>query len=179
MKYKYCPKCGRELVEKYSWDEGGVPYCEHDNMMYFDTPKPCIIVAVVKGDEVLLLKQSYIFKDSKVLISGYVTNGETVEETVSREVLEETGIEIEDMMYLGSHYLQAKEIIMLTYICRYKSGEIKKSDEVEGIGWEKLNNAISEMKQDDIGKAVMMKVLQLTSIWNNEIFKHIRYVQNS
>lgn len=68
---------------------------------------------------------------------------------------------------------------MLTYICRYKSGEIKKSDEVEGIGWEKLNNAISEMKQDDIGKAVMMKVLQLTSIWNNEIFKHIRYVQNS
>lgn len=179
MKYKYCPICGRELIEKYSWDEGGVPYCEYDNMMYFDTPKPCVIVAVIKGDEVLLLKQSYIFKDSKVLISGYVTSGETVEETVSREVLEETGIEIEDMMYLGSHYLAAKEIIMLTYVCRYKSGELIKSDEVEGAGWEKLCNAISEMKQDDIGKAVMMKVLTLAEMWNDETFKYIRDIQNS
>lgn len=179
MKYKYCPICGRELIEKYSWDEGGVPYCEHDNMMYFDTPKPCIIVAVVKGNEVLLLKQSYIFKDSKVLVSGYVTNGETVEDTVSREVLEETGIEIEDMMYLGSYYLSAKEIIMLTYVCKYKSGEIIKSDEVEGIGWEKLDNAISKMKQDDIGKAVMTKVLQFTNMWNDETFKYVRDVQNS
>ena len=76
MKYNFCPKCGNKLVEKYSWDEGGVPYCIKDDIMFFDTPKPCIMVAVIKEDKILLLKQSYIYKNSKVLISGYVSNGE-------------------------------------------------------------------------------------------------------
>jgi NAD+ diphosphatase len=41
------------------------------------------------------MKQSYIFKNSKVLVSGYVTIGETVEQTVVREVKEETGITVD------------------------------------------------------------------------------------
>ena len=67
MKYKFCPMCGRRLEEKFSWDEGGVPYCSHDDIMFFDTPKPCIMVAIIKEDEILLLKQRYIYENSKVL----------------------------------------------------------------------------------------------------------------
>lgn len=159
MKFKYCPKCGKELVEKYSWDEGGVPYCPVDNIMYFDTPKPCVIVAVLKDNNILLLKQSYIFKNSKVLVSGYVTNGETVEETVYREVKEETGITVGNIKYLGSEYLSSKELIMLTFMANYVEGEINKSDEVEWVDWRELENAIYEMKEDEIGKNVVRKVL--------------------
>ena len=36
MKYKFCPLCGRKLEERYSWDEGGVPYCPKDDHV-FDT----------------------------------------------------------------------------------------------------------------------------------------------
>lgn len=160
MKFKYCPKCGRKLVEKYSFDEGGVPYCEFDNIMYFDTPKPCIVVAVIKDDKILLLKQSYIFKNSKVLVSGYVTNGETVEETVCREVKEETGITAEVIKYLGSEYLASKEIIMLTFMARYVEGEINKSSEVEWVEWGQIEDALCEMKEDEIGKRVVRKVLK-------------------
>lgn len=160
MKFKYCPKCGRVLEEKYSWDEGGVPYCPVDDVMYFDTPKPCIIVAVVKEDKILLLKQSYIFKNSKVLISGYVTNGETVEETVFREVKEETGITTKDIKYLGSEYLPSREILMLTFMAKYVEGEIYKSSEVEGAEWSKLDSAICEMSEDEIGKRIVIKVLK-------------------
>ena len=119
MKFNYCPICGEKLIVKYSWDEGGVPYCPVDDMMYFDTPKPCIIVAVIKEDKILLLKQSYIFKNSKVLLSGYVTSGETVEETVHREVLEEVGIKIKNLKYLGSETLTSKDIIMITFMADY------------------------------------------------------------
>ena len=79
--------------------------------MYFDIPKPCIIVAVIKDNDILLLKQSYIFKNSKVLVSGYVSQGETVEEAVYREVKEETGIDIQDIKYLGSEYVCFKRNI--------------------------------------------------------------------
>ncbi len=178
MRYKYCPICGKPLKDKYSWDEGGVPYCETDDMMFFDTPKPCIIVAVVKDDQVLLLKQSYIFKNSKVLVSGYVTTGETVENTVKREVMEETGIIIGDITYLGSDYLASREIIMLTFLAKYESGEINKSEEVEGIQWIKISNALQEMQEDEIGKNVMKKVLKIHNRCDDEALKIVNNFYN-
>lgn len=164
MKFTFCPKCGAKLIDKYSYDEGGVPYCPVDDIMYFETPKPCIIVAVLKDNEVLLLKQSYIFKNSKVLISGYVTNGENIEETVYREVEEETGISICNIKYLGSEYLSSKEIIMITFMAEYLDGEIIKSEEVEGAEWIKIDNALDQMKEDEIGKRIIKKIInQLNS----------------
>lgn len=159
MKYKYCPVCGRKLEEKYSWDEGGVPYCSFDNIMFFDTPKPCIIAAVIRENEILLLQQNYTFKDSKVLVSGYVSNGETVEETVLREIKEETGITAKSPKYLGSYYLKDKELIMLTFMVEYVEGEIVKSGEVDGASWESLEEALCKMKSDKIGSSVVKKVL--------------------
>lgn len=160
MKFIYCPICGGKLIDKNSWDEGAVPYCPVDDVMYFDTPKPCVVVAVIKGKEILLLKQSYIFKNSKVLVSGYVTNGENVEDTVYREVKEETGITVGDIKYLGSDYLDSKEIIMLTFSALYVEGEINKSSEVEWANWENIDDALSEMSEDEIGKRVVRKILK-------------------
>ncbi|WP_147566487.1 NAD(+) diphosphatase [Clostridium tyrobutyricum] len=160
MKFNYCPICGGKLEERYSWDEGGVPYCPKDDIFFFDTPKPCIIVAVIKGDDILLLKQSYIYKNSKVLLSGYVTNGETVEETVHREVLEESGLKVKDLKYLGSQYVSNKEIIMLTFMAKYDGGKITKSSEVEFVNWSKLENAICEMSEDVVGKKIVKRVLK-------------------
>ncbi|MBQ6820736.1 MAG: NUDIX domain-containing protein [Clostridium sp.] len=159
MKYKFCPICGKKLEERYSWDEGGVPYCNQDNIMFFDTPKPCIMVAVIKEDEILLLKQGYIYENSKILLTGYVGNNETAEDAVKREVNEEAGIEVDNIIYLGSDYVKDKEILMITFKADYISGEINKSDEVEEIGWVKISNALEEMKEDIIGKKVVQKIL--------------------
>lgn len=161
MKFNYCPICGRKLEERYSWDEGGVPYCPKDDIFYFDTPKPCIIVAVLNEDKILLLKQSYIYKNSKVLLSGYVTPGETVEETVHREVFEESGLKVKDLKYLGSEYVNKKEIVMLTFMAKYNGGKIRKSSEVEGLKWANIDDAISEMSEDLIGQKIVKKVIDI------------------
>ncbi|MBS6502630.1 MAG: NUDIX domain-containing protein [Clostridium sp.] len=161
MKYKFCLLCGRGLEEKYSWDEGGVPYCSHDDVMFFDTPKPCIMVAIIKDDEILLLKQSYIYKNSKVLLTGYVDNNETAEEAVYREVKEEAGIDINNITYVGSDYVKDKEFLMITFMADFVSGKINKSDEVESMGWSKLADALDEMKKDIIGTKVVKRVLEI------------------
>jgi len=160
LKYKFCPLCGTTLVEKYSWDEGGVPYCEKDDIMFFDIPKPCIVVAVLKGNKILLLKQSYIYKNSKVLVSGYVSVGETLEDAVLREVKEETGITIGDIKYLGSQCIKSKELLMITFMAKYVEGDIQKSSEVEWVEWESIDNALCEMTEDIIGKNIVKKVLE-------------------
>lgn len=161
MKYKYCPICGKELEEKYSWDEGGVPYCSFDDAMFFDTPKPCIMVGVIKGDEILLLKQSYLYKDSKVLLCGYIGNNEKAEDTVLREVKEESGLIVNNLMFLGTEYVNNKELLMLTYMADYVEGDIIKSDEVEDLGWVKITDALSQMEEDIIGKRVVEKIIKI------------------
>lgn len=160
MKFNFCPRCGSKLEEKYSWDEGGVPYCEKDDMLFFDVPRPCIMVAVVKGNEILLLKQSYIYKNSRVLVSGYVGIDEKAEDTVYREVLEETGIEVEEIEFLGTEFVEGKELLMISFMAKYKDGDLVKSDEVEMASWEKLSSALELMKEDVVGKRVVKKVLE-------------------
>ena len=161
MKYKYCPMCGKELEIKYSWDEGGVPYCKFDDTMFFDTPKPCIMVGVIKDDEILLLKQSYLYKNSKVLLCGYISNDEKAEDTVLREVKEESGLEVDNLVFLGSEFVEGKELLMLSFMAQYKSGHIVKSDEVEDLGWVKLNEALNQMKEDVVGTKIVKKIIAL------------------
>lgn len=160
MKYKFCPLCGRELVMRNSWDEGEGPYCPVDDKMYFDLPKPCVVVAVVRDSKILLMKQSYIFKNSKVLVSGYVTTGEDVESTVIREVKEETGITVDNLKYLGSDVVLGAELLMLTFMADYVEGEITKSDEVEWVDWSNIEDALCQMQEDEVGKRVVKKVLK-------------------
>lgn len=160
MIFKFCPLCGEKLELKNNYDEGMVPYCNNHKELYFDLPKPCMVVAVIRDDKVLLLKQSYIFKNSKVLLSGYVGVDETVEETVYREVKEESGIEVENIRYIGSDYVGGKELLMLTYIADYKAGEINKSTEVEFIEWVNLCDALEQMKEDKVGTKVIKQILK-------------------
>ena len=164
MKFIFCPLCGNKLEEKYSWDEGGVPYCPHDDIMFFDVPKPCIMVAVIRDDEILLLKQSYIYKNSKVLISGYVGIDEKAEDTVYREVLEETGIKVKNIEFLGTDFIENKELLMITFKADYDSGILTKSDEVEMASWEKLNTALEQMSEDKVGQKVVSKVLNIKEL---------------
>ena len=160
MKYEFCPICGRKLEKKISGDEGIVPFCPQDDYFYFDTPSPCIMVAVIKDDEVLLLKQSYIYKNSKVLISGYIGIDEKAEDTVYREVLEETSIEIENIKFLGTDFIQGRELLMLTYSATFKSGTIKTSKEVEEAGWVKISEAFEKLGENEIGKRVLRKAIE-------------------
>ena len=50
---------------------------------------------------------------------------------------------------------------MLTFMANYESGEINKSDEVEGIGWIDLKDALSQMEEDIIGKKVVKKIIDI------------------
>ena len=91
---------------------------------------------------------------------GHMEAGESEQETALREVKEETGITVKDIKYLGSDFVQGKELLMLTYLAYYESGEIEKSTEVEGAAWYNIEDALCELNEDSIGKRVVKKVLK-------------------
>ncbi|OPJ63826.1 NUDIX domain-containing protein [Clostridium oryzae] len=136
MKFIYCPICSDKLIEKEIGDEGLVRYCASCQRPYFDEPSSCVEVLVInERNQILLLKQNYITETHWGVVSGHVTNGETLEETVVREVLEETGQEVERMQYVESYYFMPNELIMAGFIAFVHAKPFNNSNEVDDLMW--------------------------------------------
>lgn len=135
MQPKYCPQCGRPLILQAVGDEGLQPFCPDCARFYFDNPVPCVLTAIVnERDEVLLLRQKHIH-DAPTLCSGYLKKGDTLEETVVREVLEKTGQHVVSCQYAGSWYYPPKRLIMAGFLARVIACDFARSTEVDGLFW--------------------------------------------
>ena len=95
---RICGRCGHKLV--HSEDERMMRCDACGNMIY---PKicPAVIVAVIDGDKILVTKYSVGFSHY-ALIAGFAESGETIEETVHREVMEEVGLRVKNLRYYKS-----------------------------------------------------------------------------
>ncbi|MDE6593839.1 MAG: NUDIX domain-containing protein [Oscillospiraceae bacterium] len=141
---KFCIECGKSLVYKSVGDEGEQRYCPRCDKFYFDNPACCVLVAIVnENNKVLLLKQNYISGEKYTLCSGYVKKGETLEETVEREVKEETGCMVKKCEYIDSYYYPPKGLIMPGFIAyvdeRWRLSFMSK--EVDELLWVELDKA--------------------------------------
>lgn len=95
---RFCGKCGKELTH----DENmRALNCLCGNQV-FPRISPAVIVAVTDGDRILLTKYNGRAYKNYALIAGFVEIGETLEDTVRREVMEETGLNISRIKYYKS-----------------------------------------------------------------------------
>lgn len=144
MRFKFCPDCGEKLITKELGDEGEVPFCEKCERPWFDMFSSAVIVLVVNEfGEVALLRQDYMSTEYRVLVSGYIKPGETAEETASREVKEEIGIELAENRLVGTYWFAKKEMMMIGFIARAEKAEFTLSKEVDGAEWASVEKAIN------------------------------------
>jgi NAD+ diphosphatase len=85
---------------------------------------PAIIVLVRKGDEALLAHGARFPKPFYSTLAGFVEPGETLEETLVREVKEEVGIDVTDIRYFGSQSWPFPNSLMLGFFATWSGGEI-------------------------------------------------------
>lgn len=83
-----------------------------------------IIVLIHRSDEVLLVHAKNFKGDFYGLVAGFVETGETLEEAVHREVMEETGVTITNLRYFGSQPWPYPCGLMVGYHADYVSGDI-------------------------------------------------------
>jgi NAD+ diphosphatase len=139
MVYKYCAECGHKLDEIRLGDDD-CKICPSCKRIYGNNPLPVVEVLVVNElNEILLLKQDYISKDKWTVVSGYMVNGETIEEAVSREVKEETGQTVTKCQYVSSYYFEPKQLIMIGFIAYVNKSDFVDSDEVDDLKWYKIH----------------------------------------
>ncbi len=95
-----------------------------------------IIVLIHRGDEVLLVRARNFRTDFYGLVAGFVETGETLEEAVRRETMEETGITITNIRYFGSQPWPYPCGLMVGFHADYVTGEIHlQRSEIAKGGW--------------------------------------------
>jgi len=158
MRFTYCPDCGARLIPRSIGDEGLVPYCELCEKPLFDMFSTCIIVMVVNEfEEVALLKQSYVSHQYRTLVAGYMKPGESAEECTRREVMEEIGIELEQLQIMGTDWFARKEQLMIGFLGRAKKTDFTLSGEVDEAYWVPVEEAPALMHP---GKAISTELVR-------------------
>ncbi|NLK44737.1 MAG: NAD(+) diphosphatase [Tissierellia bacterium] len=123
-----CGICGSPTEMKKE-DNDRAMVCVNCGHMVWPKTSPAIIVAVTKGDKLLLAHNKMFPKGRYSLIAGFVEMGETFEECVRREVFEEVGIKVHNIEYFGSQPWPFPNSMMIGFTAEYLEGEIKVDNE--------------------------------------------------
>ena len=101
-------------------------YCDACQQTVYPRISPCIIVAVIRDDEILLVKHQRHGKTNSMhtVVAGFIEPGESAEQAVAREVLEETGLKVSNIRYRFSQSWPFPHSLMLAFEADYVSGEI-------------------------------------------------------
>jgi len=110
---KFCGKCGTRTQQKS--DERAI-ICPECNAIVFPKISPAIIVAIICDNKILLARNSNFSGNWYSLIAGFVDVGETLEETLTREVKEEVGLDIRNIHYYRSQPWPLSGSMMIGFI---------------------------------------------------------------
>lgn len=119
---KFCSHCGGVLIPNEN-DYGRK--CESCGMIFYAPISPAVIVAIEREGKLLLAHNTAWPETRYSVIAGFVEPGESLEETVKREILEEVSIEVRNIKYFGSQTWPFPNSLMLGFTADYEHGEIK------------------------------------------------------
>ena len=122
---RFCPSCGTKTVMQTTISKQ-CPNCKYE---IYPVVSPAILVLIRKGDAILLVHARNFRGSFYGLVAGFLETGETLEECVRREVMEETGLEINNISYFGNQPWPYPSNLMVGFIADYVSGTIRLQDE--------------------------------------------------
>lgn len=137
---RFCGRCGTKTMKSKKERAMVCPSC--GNTIY---PKiaPAVIVAVTDGDKLLLTKYAGREYTRYALVAGYTEFGETLEETVRREVMEEVGLKVKNIRYYKNQPWAFSDSMLVGFFAELDGSPQIHLDETE------LSTAVW-MKREDI-----------------------------
>ena len=136
--HQYCGRCGTLTNTVHGERAKHCPKC---GLINYPRISPAVITAIIKDNKILLAHNSGFAGNMHSLIAGFLEPGETLEECVQREIMEEVGIQVKNIKYFGSQPWPFPNSMMIGYIAEYADGEISvDGEEISEAGWFDVNN---------------------------------------
>ncbi len=135
--HRYCSRCGQPTSNQ---PQDRSKICANCGLTSYPRLSPAVIVRVQRvtedGPRILLARAQRFPTNMFSVLAGFVEPGETLEECVEREIMEEVGLSVKNITYFGSQPWPFPHSLMIAFTADYESGEIV-LDQVEIVeaGW--------------------------------------------
>lgn len=131
--HRFCGRCGAMTTRS---DGECSRHCDRCNEFFYPRLSPCIIVVIRRGEHCLLASSSRWEGKFYSALAGFIEPGETVEEALHREVMEEVGIQVTNLSYFGSQPWPFPGQLMLGFHADYLAGDIQvDGEEIVAADW--------------------------------------------
>lgn len=111
---RYCGRCGIPMQASGAERALICPHCGH---IVYPRIVPAVIVGVTHGDEILMTKYAGRNIPFYALVAGFTEIGETLEQTVEREVMEEVGLKVKNIRYYKSQPWGIVDDLLAGFFC--------------------------------------------------------------
>jgi len=151
--HRFCGRCGAGTERKAGELARVCPRC---GLQQFPRISPAVIVRIERGDQLLLARSPHFAPGVYSTLAGFVEPGESLEETVAREVREEVGVEVRNIRYFGSQPWPFPHSLMIGFVADWESGEIRPQEgEIEDAGWFELDSLPGLPSRFSIARALL------------------------
>lgn len=131
--HRFCGACGVPTNSREYERAKECPQCGH---ITYPRLSPAIIVSLTRGREILLARSPHFPKGRYSVLAGFVEPGETLEQAVAREIMEETSLEVTNIKYFASQPWPFPDSLMVGFTSEYAGGELKiNRPELEDAMW--------------------------------------------
>jgi NAD+ diphosphatase len=119
--HKHCGRCGTPTARSTEERVRTCPACKFTS---YPRLSPAVIMLVEKDGKALLARNARTKMPFSSTLAGFVEVGETLEDTVHREIREGVGIEVADVRYFGSQPWPFTSSLMVAFTARWERGEL-------------------------------------------------------
>jgi NAD+ diphosphatase len=119
--HRFCGVCATSTVREAQERARRCPACGHAS---YPRISPAMMCLVTRGREILLARNVSFPPGRYSALAGFVEAGETIEETISREVREEVAIEVTEPKYFASQSWPFPHSLMIAFTAEYAGGEL-------------------------------------------------------
>ncbi|MBR6471056.1 MAG: NAD(+) diphosphatase [Victivallales bacterium] len=146
QEHLHCGCCGSSMRLN---PEDGAMRCTKCGFEAFPVLAPAIIVRVTRGDHEILLGRNRHFNTPFFSnFAGFVESGETYEDAVHREVLEEVGVKVQNLRYFGSQNWPFPHTLLAAFTAEYACGEVRPDgEEIVEADWFDIRHPLPPVPQ--------------------------------